>query len=110
MSAEEPGVAFVRLQQPLLRGERRPRVALVGHHGIGKSTIFEAASSTAVEHERLAGVGPAYQECMVEVGLDQISLVDLPSLESFHHLEEPNRVVLKYLLWGDRWPAVARHE
>jgi ferrous iron transport protein B len=110
MSAEEPVVAFVPLQQPLLRGERRPRVALVGHHGIGKSTIFQAAASTAVEHERLAGIGPAYQECMVEVGLDQISLVDLPSIESFHHLEEPNRVVLKYLLWGDRWPAIAGHE
>ncbi len=102
--------AFIQLQQPLLRGERRPRVALVGHHGVGKSTIFQAASSTAVAHERLAGVGPAYEECMVEVGLDQISLVDLPSLESFHHLQEPNRVVLKYLLWGDRWPAIAGHE
>ncbi len=103
-------VAYVRLQQPLLRGRRRPRVALVGHRGIGKSTIFQAASSTSVTHERLAGVGPSYEECMVEVGLDQISLVDLPSIESFHHLEEPNRVVLKYLLWGDRWPAIARHE
>jgi ferrous iron transport protein B len=102
--------AVIKLQQPLLRGERRPRVALVGHHGIGKSTIFQAASSTAVEHERLAGIGPAYAECMVEVGLDQISLVDLPSIESFHHLQEPDRVVLKYLLWGDRWPAIARHE
>ncbi|MGE5467103.1 MAG: FeoB small GTPase domain-containing protein [Ignavibacteria bacterium] len=109
-AATQPRTTYVRLQQPLLRGERRPRVALVGHRGIGKSTIFQAASSTAVAHERLAGVGPAYEECMVEVGLDQISLVDLPSIESFHHLEEPNRVVLKYLLWGDRWPAIARHE
>jgi ferrous iron transport protein B len=104
------GTAFVQLRQPLLRGERRPRVALVGHRGIGKSTIFQAASSTSVAHEHLAGVGPAYAECLVEVGLDQISLVDLPSIESFHHLQEPNRVVLKYLLWGDRWPAIARHE
>ncbi|HEX8986895.1 MAG TPA: ferrous iron transporter B [Rhodocyclaceae bacterium] len=109
MSSEE-AVAIVPLQQPLLRGERRPRVALVGRRGIGKSTIFQAASSTAVAHEHLAGVGPAYEECMVEVGLDQISLVDLPSIESFHHLQEPDRVVLKYLLWGDRWPAIARHE
>ena len=103
-------VASVALHLPLLRGDRRPRVALVGHLGTGKSTIFRAASSTVVAHERLAGVGPAYQECLVEVGLDQISLVDLPPLESFHHLREPNRVVLKYLLWGDRWPAIARHE
>ncbi|MDD5248752.1 MAG: ferrous iron transporter B [Rhodocyclaceae bacterium] len=102
--------AYVSLRQPLLRGARRPRVALVGHRGIGKSTIFQAASSTAVAHERLAGVGPAYEECLVEVGLDQISLVDLPSIESFHHLQEPDRVVLKYLLWGDRWPEIAGHE
>lgn len=102
--------AVIKLHEPLLRGQRRPRVALVGHRGIGKSTIFQAASSTAVAHEHLAGEGPAYEECMVEVGLDQISLVDLPSIESFHHLQEPDRVVLKYLLWGDRWPAIARHE
>ncbi|OHC62097.1 MAG: nucleoside recognition domain-containing protein [Rhodocyclales bacterium GWA2_65_20] len=100
----------ITLQEPLLRGDRRPRVALIGHRGTGKSTIFRAASSTAVAHERLAGEGPAYEECLVEVGLDQISLVDLPAIESFHHLQEPDRVVLKYLLWGDRWPAIARHE
>ncbi len=103
-------IATIRLQEPLLRGRRRPRVALVGQRGTGKSTIFQAASSTAVAHERLAGEGPAYEECLVEVGLDQISLVDLPPIESFHHLREPDRVVLKYLLWGDRWPDIARHE
>ncbi|MDO8933349.1 MAG: ferrous iron transporter B [Rhodocyclaceae bacterium] len=102
--------AVIALQEPLLRGDRRPRVALVGLPRGGKSTIFQAAASTAVQHERLAGAGPAYEECLVEVGLDQISLVDLPSIESFHHLQEPDRVVLKYLLWGDRWPAIARHE
>jgi len=103
-------ISSIALPLPLLRGERRPRVALVGHLGTGKSTIFRAAASTAVAHERLAGEGPAYEECLVEVGLDQISLVDLPPIESFHHLREPDRVVLKYLLWGDRWPAIARHE
>jgi len=100
----------VPLQGPMLRGQRRPRVALVGHAGTGKSAIFDAVSSTVVGHEHLAGEGPAYQECLVEVGLDQISLVDLPAIGSFHDLHETNRVVLKYLLWGDRWPAVARHE
>ena len=103
-------ISAISLQQPLLRGERRPRVALVGQPGTGKSTIFRAAAATAVEHERLAGAGPAYEECLVDVGLDQISLVDLPAIESFHHLREPDRVVLKYLLWGDCWPAIARHE
>jgi ferrous iron transport protein B len=98
------------LAGPLLRGGRCPRVALIGQPRAGKSRIFRAASSTAVHHERLAGVGPAYEECQVEVGLDQISLVDLPPIESFHKLTDETAVILKYLLWGDRWPAIARHE
>ncbi len=102
--------ATVPLQKPLLRGRRRPRVALVGQRGTGKSTIFRAASSTAVVHERLAGEAAGYEECLVEVGLDQISLVDLPPIESFHRLRDADRTVLKYLLWGDRWPPIARHE
>ncbi len=63
-----------------------------------------------MHHERLAGIGPAYEECQVEVGLDQISLVDLPAIDSFHQLQGDVPVVLKYLLWGDRWPTIARHE
>lgn len=61
------------LAGPLLRGSRCPRVALIGQPRAGKSRIFRAASSTVVHHERLAGVGPAYAECQVEVGLEQIS-------------------------------------
>jgi ferrous iron transport protein B len=102
--------ATIPLRGPLLRGERRPRVALVGRRRTGKSSIFRAASSPAVQHERLAGVGGAYEECLVDVGLDQISLVDLPDIETLHHLREHDRVVLMYLLWGDHWPAIARHE
>ena len=109
MSAQ-PQVCAVSLQEPLLRGERRPRAALVGRMGVGRSTVFQGAASAIVQHERLAGEGPAYEECIVDVGLDQISLVDLPPLESLHGLDEAGRVVLKYLLWGDRWPAIARHE
>jgi ferrous iron transport protein B len=101
---------IIPLRGPLLRGERRPRVALVGRRLTGKSTIFAAASSPAVQHERLAGLGDSYQECIVEVGLDQLSLVDLPDIDSLHHLREQDRVVLMYLLWGDRWPLIARHE
>ena len=100
----------IPLRGPLLRGERRARVALVGRRRTGKSSIFQAASSPSVRHERLAGVGGAYEECLVDVGLDQISLVDLPNIETLHHLREHDRVVLMYLLWGDRWPAIARHE
>lgn len=98
------------LAGPLLRGSRCARVALIGQARVGKSRIFRAASSTVVRHERLAGVGPAYEECQVEVGLDQISLVDLPAVDTFHTLSGDVPVVLKYLLWGDRWPAIARHE
>ncbi|WIM04904.1 MAG: ferrous iron transporter B [Candidatus Nitricoxidivorans perseverans] len=102
--------AAIPLHSPLLRGERRPRVALVGRPRTGKSTIFQAASSVAVRHERLAGVGSAYEECIVDVGLEQVSLVNLPSIGSLHRLSEADRVVLMYLLWGDRWPVIARHE
>ncbi len=103
-------VTAIPLRGPLLRGDRRPRVALIGRYGVGKSTIFDAASSPVVRHERLAGVGGAYQECVVDVGLDQIALVDLPSIDSLHHLSEHDQVVLMYLLWGDQWPLVTRHE
>ena len=95
---------------PGLRGAKRPRVAIVGRAGSGKSSIFRAAASTSTRHERLAGVGPAYEECLVEVGIDQISLVSLPDIDGFHQLDHDSRVTLKYLLWGDRWPAIAQHE
>lgn len=105
-----PQVHTIPLYGPLLRGARRPRVALVGRRRTGKSTIFQAAASPAVRHERLAGLGGAYEECIVEVGLDQIGLVDLPAIDSLHHLNEHDRVVLMYLLWGDHWPPIAGHE
>lgn len=98
------------LHGPGLRGSRRPRVAIVGRAGTGKHSIFRAAASTATRHERLAGIGPAYEECLVEVGIDQISLVELPAIEGLHDLGEDACVTLKYLLWGDRWPAIAGHE
>lgn len=102
--------ATISLKGPLLRGAKRPRVALIGRARTGKSTIFRAASAVAVRHERLAGAVSSYEECVVELGLEQISLVALPSLETLHHLDEDDRVVLKYVLWGDRWPTVAEHE
>lgn len=85
-------------------------MAIVGRTGSGKTSIFRAAASTSTHHERLAGIGAAYEECLVEVGIDQISLVALPAIDGFHHLDEDSRVTLKYLLWGDRWPAIAEHE
>ena len=102
--------ACISLNAPLLRGKRSPRVALIGRRGAGKSSIFETAASPEVQHEHLAGVGGAYRECVVDVGLDQISLVDLPSIDSLHRLTPHDQVVLMYLLWGDRWPQPARPE
>ena len=98
------------LHGPGLRGERRPRVAIVGRTGSGKHSIFRAAASTSTRHERLAGVGPAYEECLVEVGIDQISLVALPAVDGLHQLDADACATLKYLLWGDRWPVIAQHE
>jgi ferrous iron transport protein B len=103
-------VATIPLHGPLLRGSRRPRVALVGRRLTGKSAIFQAASSPVVRHERLVGTGGGYDECLVDVGLDQISLVDLPAIDSLHHLRDADRMELMYLLWGDQWPTIARHE
>ena len=105
-----PSVPTFPLLGPTLRGSRRPRVAIVGRTGTRRHGIFPAAASTRSDHARLAGIGPAYEECLVEVGVDQISLVALPAIEGFHAPDEDERVTLKYLLWGDRWPAIAHHE
>jgi len=94
----------------LLRGERRPRVALVGRVQTGKSSLFRAASSTAPQQERLLHDGDRYDECVVKLGLEEISLVDLPAVESLCSLGPRDSVVVKYLLWGDRWPPIAAHE
>ena len=79
---------------PGLRGARRPRVAILGRDGSGRESIFRAAASTTTHHERLAGIGPAYEECLVEVGLDQISLVALPPIAGSHSRQEEGRVTL----------------
>jgi ferrous iron transport protein B len=102
--------AYFKIPNKLMRGKHRPRVALVGLPRGGKSTIFQAAASTQVQCGLLAGSDFPYEECMVEVGLDQASLVDLPAIRSLHEDDPASQLVLKYLLWGDCWPAIARHE
>ncbi|MBL8393072.1 MAG: ferrous iron transporter B [Candidatus Accumulibacter sp.] len=104
------GSASVLLPQPLLRGRRRPRVALVGRQLTGKSSLFLAASSASPQHRRLRREGESYDECVVDIGLEQVSLVDLPAVDSLHSPGARDLLVLKYLLWGDRWPPVAAHE
>lgn len=103
-------ISTITVPRQLLRAERRPRVALVGHARTGKSSLFLAASSAAPHQDKLLHDGEVYDECLVDVGLEQISLVDLPSLGSLHSLNPRDRVLVKYLLWGDRWPPVAAHE
>ena len=100
MGACAPVVARVPLPRTLLRGARRPQIALVGLPRTGKSTIFQAASSTSVEAGALAGSALSFSTCQVNIGLEQAALVDLPPLKTFHDLEDADRLVLSALLDG----------
>jgi ferrous iron transport protein B len=100
----------VALHSPLLRGARRLRIALVGMPGAGKTTLFDAVSSTAPQTGELTGTHRVYRACTVQIGLDEASVVDLPSLRSMHHLEDEDLSALKYLLWGNERPPVTAHE
>jgi len=108
--SKAPVEAIVPLRGPLFRGERRLRIALVGMPNSGKSTLFQAVSSTSIHTGELAGSQQSYGECTVQIGLDEASLVDLPSLRSMHHLQREDLGALKYLLWGDQRPPVTEHE
>ncbi len=103
-------VSVVPLRGPLFRGERRLRIALVGMPNSGKSTLFQAVSSTSIHVGEIAGTHQSYRECTVQIGLDEASLIDLPSLHSMHHLQRADLGALKYLLWGDQRPPVSIHE
>jgi ferrous iron transport protein B len=103
-------VTSVPLQEPLIRGERRLRIALVGLHGCGKSTIFRAVSATQVHRGKLVGTRKGFSESRVQIGLDEASVVDLPSIDSLLHAHGEDRVTLKHLFWGDRRPPVSIHE
>jgi len=103
-------IATVPLRRPLFRGERRPRIALVGLPGCGKSTLFRAVASTSTRSGALAGTHRVYDECAVEIGLDEARVIDLPSLRSLRDLDAGDRPALKYLLWGDERPPVSAHE
>ncbi len=94
----------------LFRGERRLRIALVGLPNSGKTTLFRAVSSTAIFSGEMAGSHKAFDECRVQIGLDEASLLDLPSIPSLHNLPADDRVTLKYLLWGDERPPISAHE
>ena len=105
-----PNPSIVSLRTPLFRGERRLRIALVGMPNAGKSTLFNAVSSTAPHTGKLAGTRRAYSECAVQIGFDEASVMELPSILSLHHLPRDDQAALKYLLWGDERPSVSAHE
>ncbi|PKO63246.1 MAG: ferrous iron transporter B [Betaproteobacteria bacterium HGW-Betaproteobacteria-18] len=100
----------IALHTPLLRGARRLRIALVGLPGAGKTTLFDAVSSTAPQKGELTDTHRIYRACTVQIGLDEASVVDLPSLSSLHHLQDDDLGTLKYLLWGNDRPPVTAHE
>jgi ferrous iron transport protein B len=100
----------VLLHEPLFRGERRLRIALVGIRGSGRSTIFKAVSSTSVTSGELADSHRLFDECKVQIGLDEASVVDLPNIDTLINLPQDDLHTLKYLLWGDERPPVSDHE
>ncbi len=102
--------AAVPMKRAILRGAHPVRIALVGLPNSGKSTLFKTVASTAVQTGELTGTHRAYGECAVQIGLDQVRLVDLPSISSLHGLARDERVTLQYLLWGDERPPIAAHE
>ena len=102
--------SVVALRTPLYRGARALRIALVGLPNSGKTTLFRAVSSTVTRSGELAGTHRFYEECAVQIGLDEARLVDLPRIHSLHDLPRDELVTLQYLLWGDERPPVAMHE
>mgnify|MGYP002392371927 FL=1 len=100
MTQARPVVTNIPVPRQLLRGERRPHIALVGLPRGGKSTLFQAASSTAVEAGCLEGSALPYATSRINVGLEQADLVDLPSVRTFHDLAEADRRVLMALVGG----------
>ena len=110
MKNATPHIGRISLREPLFRGKRRLRIALVGLPNSGKSTFFASVASTSVQSGALAGTHRAYDECAVQIGLDEARVIDLPSIRSPHHLESDDRAALKYLLWGDERPPISLHE
>jgi len=102
--------APLTLHDHVYRGDQRLRVALVGHPNSGKSTIFNAVASTRYRTGKLTGTRKPYAECAVQVGVDEIHLVDLPGLPSLRGLAGDDLEALKYLLWGDARPLISIHE
>ena len=52
----------------------------------GKSTLFSAVSSTSIRTGELGGTRRAYNECAVQIGLDEARVIELPSIQTLHDL------------------------
>ncbi len=100
----------IALPTSLYRGEQRLRIALVGMPGSGKSTLFKAVSSTSVEQAELSGSQRAYRESRVQIGFDEASVIDLPSIRSLNHARQTELPSLQHLMWGNRPPSVFCHD
>jgi len=103
-------VTRIPVPAELYRGDKRLRIALVGMPGSGKSTLFKAVSSTSIDTGELADSKHRYRESLVQIGLDEASVIDLPSQHALHHIQPAEVATVKYLLWGDQPPLVSAHE
>ena len=72
----------IPLHEPLYRGARSLRIALIGAPGAGKRTLFGAVQAASVRSAALAGSHFGYEECAVRVGLEEVRLIKLPDAHS----------------------------
>ena len=85
-------------------------IALTGLPNSGKTTLFNDVASTTVLSGQSQNTGLAYTWCKVQLGLDNVDLIDLPSISTLQQLREDQLDLLKYLLWGNRLPQICTTE
>jgi len=98
------------LQGPFFRGKKKLHIALTGQPNCGKTTIFKAVSSTCTTRGKFTGTSRNYDESQVQIGMDEVTLLDMPGMYSLRHLRDDDLESLKYLLWGDARPLISEHE
>ena len=102
--------ASISIPSNLFQGPDRLRIALVGMPNSGKSTLFQTVSSTSIYKGELTGSHQQYNACSISIGLDEASLIDLPSFTALQNASKEERAALKYLLWGTERPPISVHE